>query len=80
MREIMRIAPLRTEPGLIAYECPACGKVSSEIAQRGERLTGPMSLKLRPTGLALGSKGRPDYTIPTGEWGVGCIYETHSFL
>ena len=24
MQEIMRIAPLRNEPALIAYECPAC--------------------------------------------------------
>src|SRR3954452_22901491 len=31
MREIMRIAPLRNEPGLIAYECPACEKLTSEI-------------------------------------------------
>jgi hypothetical protein len=31
MREIMRIAPLRHEPGLIAYECPACEKLTSEI-------------------------------------------------
>jgi hypothetical protein len=28
MREIMRIAPLRNEPGLIAYECPACEKLT----------------------------------------------------
>jgi hypothetical protein len=31
MREIMRIAPLRDEPGLIAYECPACEKLTSEF-------------------------------------------------
>jgi hypothetical protein len=31
MQEIMRIAPLRNEPGLIAYECPACEKLTSEI-------------------------------------------------
>jgi hypothetical protein len=24
MREVMWIAPLREEPGLIAYECPSC--------------------------------------------------------
>ena len=35
MGEIMRIAPLRTEPGLIAYECPTCGKVTSEIWPAG---------------------------------------------
>jgi hypothetical protein len=31
MQEVVSIAPLRGEPGLIAYECPACGHVSSEI-------------------------------------------------
>jgi hypothetical protein len=31
MQEIMRIAPLGDEPGLIAYECPACLKMTSEI-------------------------------------------------
>jgi hypothetical protein len=40
MQEIMRIAPLQSEPGLIAYECPACGKVSSEIWPAG-RTTDP---------------------------------------
>ena len=35
MAEIMRIAPLGNEPGLIAYECPACGKVTSEIWPAG---------------------------------------------
>jgi hypothetical protein len=31
MREIMRIAPLKDAPGLIAYECPACEKLTREI-------------------------------------------------
>jgi hypothetical protein len=31
MAEIMRIAPLGDELGLIAYECPACGKVTSVL-------------------------------------------------
>jgi hypothetical protein len=36
-----------------------------------------MSLKLRPTGLGSGiDKDRPDYTVFTGEWEVGRIYET----
>ena len=34
-------------------------------------------LKLRPTGLGSGiDKDRPDYTVYTGEWEVGRIYET----
>ena len=36
-----------------------------------------MPLKLRPTGLGSGiDKDRPDYTVITGEWEVGRIYET----
>ena len=36
-----------------------------------------MALKLRPTGLGPGiDKDRPDYTVFTGEWNVGRIYET----
>ena len=36
-----------------------------------------MTLKLRPTGLGSGiDKDRPDYTVFTGEWEVGRIYET----
>ena len=36
-----------------------------------------MPLKLRPTGLGSGiDKDRPDYTVYTGEWEVGRIYQT----
>ena len=36
-----------------------------------------MPLKLRPTGLGSGiDKDRPDYSVYTGEWDVGRIYET----
>ena len=36
-----------------------------------------MPLTLRPTGLGSGiDKDRTDYTIVTGEWEVGRIYET----
>jgi len=31
MDEVVRIAPLAEEPGLIAYECPACGYVTSVL-------------------------------------------------
>jgi hypothetical protein len=31
MKEIVRIAPVQSEPGLIAYECPACGYVTSVL-------------------------------------------------
>ena len=37
MREITRIAPLRNEPGLIAYECSACGYVTSVILPAGKQ-------------------------------------------
>jgi hypothetical protein len=36
-----------------------------------------MTLKLRPSGLGSGiDKDRPDYTVFTGEWEIGCIYQT----
>jgi hypothetical protein len=36
-----------------------------------------MPLTMRPTGLGSGiDKDRPDYTVVTGEWEVGRIYET----
>jgi hypothetical protein len=36
-----------------------------------------MPLKVRPTGLGSGiDKDRPDYTVNTGEWNVGRIYQT----
>jgi hypothetical protein len=35
--EITRIAPLRNEPGLIAYECSACGYVTGVILPAGEQ-------------------------------------------
>jgi hypothetical protein len=31
MREVVRIPPLQSEPGLIAYECSACTYTTSEI-------------------------------------------------
>jgi hypothetical protein len=35
-----------------------------------------MPLKLRPTGLGSGiDKDRPDYSVYTGEWEIGRIYE-----
>jgi hypothetical protein len=36
-----------------------------------------MSLKLRPTDLGSGiDKDRPDYTVLTGAWEIGRIYQT----
>ena len=36
-----------------------------------------MALKLRPSGLGSGiDKDRPDYTVVTGEWEIGRIYQT----
>jgi hypothetical protein len=31
MDEVVSIAPLAGEPGLIAYECPSCGYVTSVL-------------------------------------------------
>ena len=33
MDEVVRIAPLESEPGLIGYECPACCYVTSVLLQ-----------------------------------------------
>jgi hypothetical protein len=37
MREVMWIAPLREEPGLIAYECPSCKYVTSVFVMAEEQ-------------------------------------------
>ena len=51
--------------------------MTSVIWPAGERDLRTMPLKLRPTGLGSGfDKHRPDYTVVTGEWDVGRIYET----
>jgi hypothetical protein len=31
MKDIVTIAPLGDEPGLVAYECPKCGSVTSVL-------------------------------------------------
>ena len=31
MKEVLRIAPVQTDPGLIAYECPSCDYVTSVL-------------------------------------------------
>jgi hypothetical protein len=31
MKEVVRIAPVQNDPGLIAYECPSCGYVTSVL-------------------------------------------------
>jgi hypothetical protein len=84
MEEIVRIAPLQDDPGLIGYECPSCKYVTSFFLAatkpqgRITRSTSiPMALKLRRTGLGSGiDKNRQDYTVYTGGWDIGRIYET----
>jgi hypothetical protein len=31
MKEVVRIAPVQSDPGLIAYECLSCGYVTSVL-------------------------------------------------
>lgn len=31
MQEVLRIAPVQSDPGLIAYECQSCGYVTSVL-------------------------------------------------
>ena len=35
MKEVVWIAPVRTEPGLIAYECPSCSYITSVLMPVG---------------------------------------------
>jgi uncharacterized Zn finger protein len=35
MKEVLRIAPAQTDPGLIAYECRSCGYVTSVLTPSG---------------------------------------------
>jgi transposase-like protein len=39
MKDVVRIAPVQNDPGLIAYECPSCGYVTSVLIgpQSGDR-------------------------------------------
>ena len=37
IKEILRIAPVQSEPGLIAYECPSCGYVTSVLIDHRPR-------------------------------------------
>jgi hypothetical protein len=34
MKEVLRIAPARSDPEMIAYECPSCGYVTSVLTPR----------------------------------------------
>jgi hypothetical protein len=57
MDEVVRIAPLESEPGLIAYECPACCYVTSVLLQSKSSQSGSHSLK----------EGHPKENPATGE-------------
>ena len=35
MKEVLTIAPAHRDPGLIAYECPSCGYVTSVLMPGG---------------------------------------------
>ena len=34
MKDVVWIAPIQNDPGLIAYECPACGYLTSVLIDR----------------------------------------------
>ena len=40
MEEVLRIAPAQTDPGLIAYECPSCGCVTSDLTPSNPQPSG----------------------------------------
>jgi hypothetical protein len=41
MEEVVRIAPAQNGPGLIAYECPTCNYVTSELTPAPARTEKP---------------------------------------
>jgi|EndMetStandDraft_8_1072994.scaffolds.fasta_scaffold1274060_2 rubredoxin len=45
MKDVVRIAPVQNDPGLIAYECASCGYVTSVLMgpQSGDQLKGGQS-------------------------------------
>jgi hypothetical protein len=43
MQEVLRIAPVQTDPGLIAYECPSCGYVTSDLTPSNSPAAGQTS-------------------------------------
>jgi hypothetical protein len=45
MKEVVWIAPVQNDPGLIAYECPSCSYVTSVLIapQSGDQLKGGQS-------------------------------------
>jgi hypothetical protein len=50
---------------------------SGDVTAVAQRPGWAMPLKLRPAGLGSGiDKDRPDYTVFTGEWEIGRIYQT----
>ena len=65
---------------------PSVVRLSCDLSHRRAKIVGSrlledspraMPLKLRPTDLGSGiDKDRPDYTVYTGEWEVGRIFET----
>jgi hypothetical protein len=34
MKEVLSIAPVKSDPGMIAYECPSCGYLTSVLTPR----------------------------------------------
>jgi hypothetical protein len=45
MKDVVWIAPVQDDPGLIAYECPSCGYVTSVLIapQSGDQSKGGQS-------------------------------------
>jgi hypothetical protein len=50
MKEVVRIAPVQSDPGLIAYECPSCGYVTSVLIspKDGEAGSGAPTMSWMP--------------------------------
>ena len=48
MEEVVRIAPISGGPGLVAYECPNCVYVTSEIVRPKEAVLAPRVREFGP--------------------------------
>ena len=48
MLDILSIAPTLHQPGLIAFECPNCGYVTSVLQQPADHRTGEVPSRLKP--------------------------------
>jgi hypothetical protein len=58
MKDVVWIAPVQSDPGLIAYECPSCGYVTSVLIDHPpDTSEAAFPDDGRPTGPAISARG-----------------------